>query len=291
MRSASAKHRVHVVLDEDDRLPALERARAARSCAATLRCPCRPSARRAAAGAGRVASAMATSSWRCSPCARFAASTSIRASSPPARKTLRAGSVSAGSLRASRQKRKLWPACACTASATFCSALNSRIDAGDLERAGQAPARAPGRRQRSDVLAGEADLARVGKQVAGELADEGGLAGAVRADHRVGLALDARPGDAVARAQRAEGLPQFGDGEQRLSHGFSSKTPAKPRLKNSTDEHQQRPEVRPASARSSATASPRAAAARRRRARGPRSVPMPPRITMTMISPERVQCM
>src|SRR6266850_2245178 len=72
---------------------------------------------------GRVASAIATSSWRCSPCARLPARTFIRSLRPTSSSTWRAGPVSAGSLRASRQKRKLCPERACTASATFSSAV------------------------------------------------------------------------------------------------------------------------------------------------------------------------
>src|SRR3989442_5844891 len=46
------------------------------------------------------------------------------------------------------------------------------IDAGDLERARQALARALRRRKGGDVLAGEADAAGVGAQISGELADQ-----------------------------------------------------------------------------------------------------------------------
>src|SRR5206468_7642884 len=63
------------------------------------------------------------------------------------------------------------------------------IDAGDLERARQAFARAPGRRQAGDVLARESDGPGVGAQGTRERVDEGGLAGAVGPDDRVRLAL------------------------------------------------------------------------------------------------------
>src|SRR6266850_4255262 len=82
------------------------------------------------------------------------------------------------------------------------------IDAGDLERARQAFTRALRRRKRGDVLAREADAAGVGAQVSSELADEGGLAGAVGSDERVRLALGNMEIDAVARAQRAEALEE-----------------------------------------------------------------------------------
>src|SRR5947207_10378726 len=45
---------------------------------------------------------------------------------PSSSKAARAGSRSRGSRRAAPQQRKLWPACACTASATLSSAVNSR---------------------------------------------------------------------------------------------------------------------------------------------------------------------
>ena len=51
------------------------------------------------------------------------------------------------------------------------------------------PSRDPGvGGQAGDVAAVEADRAGVGQQAAAEQADEGGLAGAVRADQRVDLA-------------------------------------------------------------------------------------------------------
>src|SRR5580704_8946454 len=74
---------------------------------------------------GIVASAMASSSSRCSPWLISATSTSARAPSPTPASAARAGSRSAGSRRASRQKRNEWPACACTASATLSSAVKS----------------------------------------------------------------------------------------------------------------------------------------------------------------------
>src|SRR5687767_11427416 len=74
---------------------------------------------------GREARAMAISSWRCSPWASVPATTLARAPSPTCWRTERAGSRSARSVRAGVQKWKLCPACACTASATLSSAVNS----------------------------------------------------------------------------------------------------------------------------------------------------------------------
>src|SRR5499426_4473269 len=75
---------------------------------------------------GRVASAMAISSWRCSPWLRLATSTSAREPRPTRSSAARAGARSSGSRRALRQKRNEWPACACTASATLSSVEKSR---------------------------------------------------------------------------------------------------------------------------------------------------------------------
>src|SRR5260221_5232754 len=74
---------------------------------------------------GRVASAIATSSWRCSPCERLAARMCCLSVRPTSLNTRLAGSVNLESCCAGRQKRKLCPACACTARATLSSAVNS----------------------------------------------------------------------------------------------------------------------------------------------------------------------
>ena len=92
------------------------------------------------------------------------------------------------SLRASRQKRNEWPACACTASATLSSAVKSRNSEVIWNERASPSCAAPIDRQRGDVVAGEADAAGIGRDLAGELADQRGLAGAVRADDGVQLA-------------------------------------------------------------------------------------------------------
>ncbi len=83
-----------------------------------------------------------------------------------------------------------------------------RVDAGDLERARQAAARAPLRRQAGDVLAEEADASGVRPQVAGELGDQRRLARAVRADDGVSLALPHFKVDSIGRLERAEAFAQ-----------------------------------------------------------------------------------
>ena len=92
------------------------------------------------------------------------------------------------------------------------------VDAGDLERAREALLRALRCRQARHVLARETDAAGVGPQVARELADERGLAGAVGSDDRVRLPLAQVQGDVVGGRERAEGLAQRARLEDRLSH-------------------------------------------------------------------------
>src|SRR6516162_1997269 len=60
---------------------------------------------------------------------------------------------------------------------------------GDLERAGKTELAAAVGRQGRHVAAFETDASGIGGDLAGELADEGGLAGAVRPDDGVKLAL------------------------------------------------------------------------------------------------------
>ena len=70
---------------------------------------------------GRVASAMANSSWRCWPCDMAAATRFAAGASPTSARRLRAGSRSFAICAAGRQNRKLCGSVACTASATFSS--------------------------------------------------------------------------------------------------------------------------------------------------------------------------
>ena len=77
-----------------------------------------------------------------------------------------------------------------------------REDRGDLEGVGDAEPDAGVGGQAGDVAAVEADRAGVGQQAAGEQADEGGLAGAVRADQGVDLAGREVEVDGVDGVQR-----------------------------------------------------------------------------------------
>ena len=166
---------------------------------------------------GRVASAMAISSWRCSPCASVG---------PRRRRARRARprSRTRGPARAAPLGARGAPEAEAVAGVGLhgqrdvVERAEVAKDAGDLERAGQAALRARGRDRRGDVRAGEADRARVGAQVAGELADERRLAGAVGADDRQRLALGHVEVDAVGGDEAAEALGEPAHHEERLSH-------------------------------------------------------------------------
>ena len=92
---------------------------------------------------------------------------------------------------------------------------------GDLERTAEPQPHARIGRQMGDVAAGKADRAGVRGEIAGELADQGGLAGAVGPDQRVDLARPHVDGDVVGREQTAETLDQAVGGQQRLRHDAS----------------------------------------------------------------------
>ena len=179
------EHRLHVVLDQQDGELPLQGAQHLRPCGRIPPAPGPPSARRAAACAGcrqapwpaRAGDARRGSSGR--PAYRPALpGRRARAPRAPARAVR-------GSRRASRQNRNEWPACACTASATLSSAVKSRnSDVIWNERASPSMLR---RCAGSAVMSApvERDAAGVGRDLAGKLADQRGLAGAVRADDGV----------------------------------------------------------------------------------------------------------
>src|SRR5262249_18728778 len=80
---------------------------------------------------------------------------------------------------------------------------------GDLEGPTEAKPHARMRWEVSDVAAGEVDRPRVGREVAGELAHQGGLAGAVGTDQGVDLAVAHVDLDVVGGKQAAETLDQM----------------------------------------------------------------------------------
>ena len=75
-------------------------------------------------------------------------------------------------------------------------------------------------RQRRDVAPVEMDAAGVRHDLAAELADQRGLAGAVRPDDGVQFALPDIEPDIVGGEHAAEALGEALDAEQRVSHGF-----------------------------------------------------------------------
>ena len=95
---------------------------------------------------------------------------------------------------------------------------------GDLERAGEPAQAALPRRQRRDVLAGEPDAAGLRGKLAGQLPDQRGLAGAVRADDGVQLAGHDVQGEIVSSDEAAEPPGQVFNAQQMLSHGRTSPT-------------------------------------------------------------------
>ena len=78
--------------------------------------------------------------------------------------------------------------------------------ADELEGAGDAPSADPVRREPADGVAGEADLAGVGSQRAGDQVEQRGLARAVRSHDADQLALREREADVADGAHAAEAL-------------------------------------------------------------------------------------
>ena len=101
-------------------------------------------------------------------------------------------------------------------------------------------------RQRGDVAAVEKDAAGVGRDQAGNLVDQRGLAGAVGADHGVQFAGRDVERHVVGDDQRAELLAQLLEAQHRFSHAAGSHsfcaTPTRPPRANTDHEHEQRPE-------------------------------------------------
>ena len=88
----------------------------------------------------------------------------------------------------------------------------------DLERARQPQRAAPPGRQAGDVAAGEVNAAAMRRQMAGKLADQRGLAGAVRPNDGVQLAAADIERHVVGRHDAAEAAHQFLDAQQGISH-------------------------------------------------------------------------
>ena len=181
--------------------------------------PCRVSTRRRVSSApapaigsssssslGAWASAIASSSRRFSPCDRAPAGVCARGARSTARRASTGGRVErllgcrrlpeaeAGArARLHRQRDVL-------------QGREAGQDLRDLERPGEAEAGAGRHRQPGHVVAVEEDAAGIGGEGAGDLVDEGGLAGAVGADDGVGLAGQDGEVDAGGHPEGAERL-------------------------------------------------------------------------------------
>ena len=101
------------------------------------------------------------------------------------------------------------------ASSTWSTQRHLVEQAGDLERAGHAEVDDLLRAEPGDVAVAEVDRARGGGQEAGEQVEQGGLAGAVRADQGVHAALGDVEVDALHGGEAAELLGQGAGLEQR----------------------------------------------------------------------------
>jgi len=97
-----------------------------------------------------------------------------------------------------------------------------RQQRGDLERARQSERAAAIGRHMGDVLTRKADGAGVRQQLSGQLADQRGLAGAVRSDDGVHLSAGNIERDVVGRYDAAEPPDQIFDPKQGISHGAAS---------------------------------------------------------------------
>ena len=98
-----------------------------------------------------------------------------------------------------------------------------RQQRGDLEGARQPELAALPGRQMGDVLAGKTDGAGARAQLSDQLADQRGLAGAVRPDDRVQFAARDIEREIVGRDDAAEPPDQIFDAKQRFSHGRTSR--------------------------------------------------------------------
>ncbi len=97
----------------------------------------------------------------------------------------------------------------------------------DLVGPAQPEQRAPRGVQAGHVLAGQPDGARVRALLSGDLLDQRGLAGAVRPDQRVDLALRQVQRDLARGDHGAVGLADPPDLEHRLSHAAPPRRPAR----------------------------------------------------------------
>src|SRR5208282_3091708 len=114
-------------------------------------------------------------------------------------------------------------------------------DFGDLEGARHAERDALGHRESGHVLAVEHDRAGSRREKSRDQIEEGGLAGAVRADDRPQLALFHLERDLAHRDQAAEILARAVDLQEAHARPRCCKKPSNPRGKNSTTSTKRKP--------------------------------------------------
>src|SRR6516164_4775714 len=134
---------------------------------------------------GLVARVIAISSWRCSPWLRLATSISARAASPTRASAARA---QFRLLACGAPEMKAVPGMRLDGERDILDGGEIEKQRSDLERAVEAQLTAAKDRQAGNVAARKANAPGVGRDLAGELSDQRGLAGAVWSDDCVQLA-------------------------------------------------------------------------------------------------------
>jgi hypothetical protein len=213
-----AEHRVHVVLDQQHRVGALERAEQLEHAAGLL-----------GAHAGeRLVEQQRTRARRQ---AHRDLELALAAVAERAGDALRVADEAGGFERLARRREARLAAFGrlpqhprarprgLRAEAAVLEHRKARVDRRALVAAADAGARAPGLRPVGDVVTLEVDAARGRGHLARQHVDQRRLAGAVGADHRVHLARPQLERDAADGGEPAEAARQQVGTQQRLSHG------------------------------------------------------------------------
>ena len=245
----------------------------------TPRAPCRPSARRAAAGAAAWPAPWRSRAGAARRAPGVPAGTSARVAEPDLRRAARAPARAAP-----RSARRRPPEAEAVAGVRLHRQRDVvergelAEDAGDLERARQA-ARASARGAGSAVTsrAGEADRAGIGPQLAGELGDQRRLAGAVGADDgvqsRPRATSRSTPSVATSAAEALAQAARSRAAAQPPRAPAPASRPQSPRRANSTTSTRTGPRIDLPVLGPAPTARPPAAGRRRRRAPGRTACP------------------
>ncbi len=215
-----AKHRIHVVLDQQQgglAAQALQQATMRSDSSGPM--PAMGSSSNSSLGRGQRQAhfQLALLTVRHSAPARR----SRRRPGPPARPPRRPWHSARCSCRAARQTLKLWPACACTASATL-SSTDRRGKMLVIWYERTSPWRhAAVHGHVGDVHAIKHDAPGAGHQRARDLVDQGGFAGPIGANQRVDFARQHVQVGVVGGQQAAKALDQAID----LQQGYASRGP------------------------------------------------------------------